>query len=51
MYMIFFFLHENEHTGETNFHMNGFASKLVFTQIQKQRQFRNDLLAIVVQVS
>ena len=30
-----FDLHENEHASETNFHMNGFALRLVFKQRQK----------------
>lgn len=30
-----FNLHENETLGETQFYMNGFAGRLVFTQRQK----------------
>ena len=30
-----FDLHENEHASETNFHMNGFALRLVFKKRQK----------------
>ena len=31
-----FDLHENEHIGETHFHMNGFARRLVLTQRQPE---------------
>ena len=30
-----FDLHENEHASETNFHMNGFAPRLVLRKRQK----------------
>ena len=33
-----FDLHENEPVGETHFHMNGFAGRLVLTQRQKTTQ-------------
>ena len=40
-------LHENEHASETNFHMNGFALRLVLKKRQKStRKWPNAFLCL-----
>ena len=47
-----FDLHENKHASETNFHMNGFALRLVLKKRQKSTRkwpngFKQSLLSLV----
>ena len=38
-----FDLHENGHAGETHFHMNGFARRLVLKQRQREMAYWYDV--------